>query len=201
MSETSLPASWKEAAPSLLWGTFVFAFGFETVVRLFEGHLLHASVGFIATLALTSVLIFWSKIGSTWPQWAATANSVATDARWWIVVFLGLFLYVAFPKGELTWTQAIMAGSLAVLIVIVAFALSLRKRSGNSLREDASTTRLFSGQKAIAGEPIYPNSAPWPKPPKSSATVGPRSSCASYALAHGFLGNCSQPRRSYRGQS
>jgi len=78
MSDAPLPASWKEAAPSLLWGTFVFAFGFETVVRLFEGHLLHASVGFIATLALTSVLILWSKIGSTWPQWAATANSVAT---------------------------------------------------------------------------------------------------------------------------
>ena|SRR5262249_48065774 len=142
MSDAPLPASWKEAAPSLLWGTFVFAFGFETVVRLFEGHLLHASVGFIATLALTSVLILWSKIGSTWPQWAATANSVATDARWWIVVFLGLFLYVAFPKGELTWTQAIMAGSFAVLIVIAAFALSLRKGSGNSLREDASRDSL-----------------------------------------------------------
>lgn len=96
MSDGPTPNSWETAAPQLLWGVFAFAFGFEGVVMLFEGHFLLAGAGAAGALILTGIAIKWKRIAAWSPNLSKTTALVATDGRFWVVVLCALLALLAF---------------------------------------------------------------------------------------------------------
>jgi len=98
MSDGPAPTTWDTAAPSLLWGVFAFAFGFEGVAMLFEGKLILSAIGIVAAIGLTAIAMKWKKIAALSPRLSKTTTLVATDARAWIVIMLLLFSSIAGPN-------------------------------------------------------------------------------------------------------
>jgi hypothetical protein len=92
MSDGPTPSNWETAAPSLLWGVFAFAFGFEGVAMLFEGKWILAIVGILAAIVLTGIAMRWKQLAALSPNFSKTATSIATDARFWIGLIIMLFL-------------------------------------------------------------------------------------------------------------
>ena len=96
MSDGPTPSNWETAAPSLLWGVFAFAFGFEGVAMLFEGKLVLAIIGIIAAIVLTGIAMQWKRVAKLSPRLSKTAALIATDARVWVGILMVLFV-------PLTW--------------------------------------------------------------------------------------------------
>jgi hypothetical protein len=108
MSDGPTPSNWETAAPSLLWGVFAFAFGFEGVAMLFEGKWTSAIVGIVAAIVLTGIAMRWKQLAALSPNFSKTATSTATDARVWIGIAVALLV-------ALTW-EGFVSDRLAVLL-------------------------------------------------------------------------------------
>src|ERR1700730_3467 len=79
MSEGSFwPKTWKEAIPLILWGTLIFAAGFEGIATLVHGEWLSSLASFIIMVGLMAVLIHWKQwLASIDPNWLVGAVIVA----------------------------------------------------------------------------------------------------------------------------
>lgn len=97
MSDGPAPNNWETAAPSLLWGVFAFAFGFEGVAMLFEGKWILAGTGIIGAITLTGIAIRWKQIAASFPRLSASAALAATDAKIWVATLLLVFAGIAGP--------------------------------------------------------------------------------------------------------
>jgi hypothetical protein len=158
VSDSPTPSTWETAAPSLLWGVFAFAFGFEGVATLFEGKWMLSAVGVIGAVVLTGVAMKWKRIAVLFPRLSATATLVATDARAWIatlaVAFAVLFgpviyqravsIHVVRSDGRIAWNldQAAAGGG---------FFLNMTKTSNQGIR----VLGFQAHGRNISNEPIY----------------------------------------------
>jgi uncharacterized protein (TIGR02594 family) len=66
MSEGSYwPKTWSEAVPLIVWGTLVFAAGFEFISTLVHGELVPCLVSLVIMVGLVAMLIHWARL-QTW---------------------------------------------------------------------------------------------------------------------------------------
>jgi hypothetical protein len=98
MSDGPAPTTWETAAPSLLWGVFAFAFGFEGVAMIFEGKWILAGCGIIAAIVLTGAAMRWKQLAALSPNLSKTGTTIATDARLWVAL-LGVFFVALIFHG------------------------------------------------------------------------------------------------------
>ena len=62
------PASYKEAAPYIIWGILVFSFGLEGVVGLVHGEILVAAVSFVGMGAVIAAALHWNQLKAGLPR-------------------------------------------------------------------------------------------------------------------------------------
>jgi hypothetical protein len=80
--EGSLPTTWREAVPYVVWVVLILGFGLETVAALVHFEWVRAIVSAIGLVAMMAAILHWKQIRS----WASELNPN------WIVAALSLLL-------------------------------------------------------------------------------------------------------------
>jgi hypothetical protein len=94
------PKDWAEAVPSILFGTFGFAFGFEAVVAMNEGHWGLFFANLVACFGCAGIAIVWGKYRSSLPNKLANKMRVVANSP---MSLFALFLILwAIPMYQIT---------------------------------------------------------------------------------------------------
>lgn len=143
MSDGPAPRNWETAAPSLLWGVFAFACGFEGVAMLFEGKWILAIIGIIAAILLTGLAMRWPQVAALSPRLSETTFLVATDGRVWVSLSIVLFL-VLVSAGVATklidgirvapWTSGRIVWNLEQMAKGGGYFLNMTKTNNQEIR-------------------------------------------------------------------
>jgi hypothetical protein len=95
---TSLPRTWREAVPYVVWVVFILGFGLEAVTALVHGEWLHFIVSLVGVVLLMAAAIHWKQI-----KWRAT------NPNWiwasFAIVLIGLILlpYIEQRRLPFSW--------------------------------------------------------------------------------------------------
>ncbi|MFI5001344.1 MAG: hypothetical protein ACHQK9_15815 [Reyranellales bacterium] len=107
MAEHELPKSFKDAIPSFIWGTVVFACGFEGVVKTAEGDYWTAVGCFVAAVAVATVLFMWGNTMAVIRGNTMQFLLLAVAAAGLILISAAVVGYVAYrPSGTTTVSSA-----------------------------------------------------------------------------------------------
>jgi hypothetical protein len=90
MADVSLPKTWREALPYIVWGILVFSFGLEGVVKLLAGEFLISGIAFALMLGIAALAL-----------WTPKLKAIALDVRWIVAaLFVALLALAAVPYVE-----------------------------------------------------------------------------------------------------
>jgi hypothetical protein len=136
-----LPDNVEAAARWLLGGVLIFAFGFESVVMLWEGKFIISACSLLIAVLLTLLLVYWSHL----PTIVLVAAVVAVVASI-PVVFYGIVKFIRGRKIEKKMLMVV--GTFLVVIALIALI------AGGALFYVAKTTTETAGGQPPASPTV-----------------------------------------------
>jgi hypothetical protein len=106
VAEGSLPNTWREAVPYVVWVVIVLGFGLEAVTALVHGEWLHLVVSAVGLVGLMAMALHWRQLQSwlsnTNPNWVWTAFAL---------LLLGIILAPFIEQRRLPFAVTVSVGT------------------------------------------------------------------------------------------
>jgi hypothetical protein len=127
MADASLPDTVEAAARWLLGGVLIFAFGFESVVMLWDGKFLLSFCSFVIAIALTLLLVYWSYLPTIILVIAAIMAAASVP-----LVFYGAARFIR--ERQIAKPMLMIIGTFLIVVALIAMI------SGGAMIYVAQTT-------------------------------------------------------------